>query len=388
MLFNLVNALKGIDPELFTSLRNEITEEKIYGYLKPLADTYAPSQTVPFTRAKVLKKLLENDGLLERPNVHFDGNYKNTGNTVLLLGDNENQKQVWLLAHLDIISYLIEPAIDGRYPLTPLCYHMMHTGSMPGVAIGYNINQKGYEVVCRGQILSDENKKVFFIPDRPTPLRAGERVCFASEMKWDRQTGELRGSIDDIAGVAALLAAARFLSNYHIELMLGLTDEEEGVAGESNQTICRGGARLLRFFDQPELVIATDIHESAPMIEGKGPSGLTPGDGASFAEKASHNRGEITPPHLYELQRRLAEELSSEDIRLIENLDGYLSRTEGVNAMLRTPNVVLMGFLGKNRHFQVEETTANIKDLVDLAKAVVCFALLTQTPVWHEVMHG
>ena len=388
MPLHLVNALKEIDPDLFIRLQQELTEENIYRYLKPLADCYAPSQTVPFTRARVLKKLLEEEGLLGRPNVSYDSNFHNTGNSVLMLGKDETHKQVWVLAHLDIISYLLEPAVDGRYPLTPLCYHMMHPGSLPGVAVGYNLQKQGYEVACHGQIQTDENRKIFFIPDEPAQLHAGQRVCFASEMKWDRQTGELRGSIDDIAGVAALVAAARFLASYDIELVLGLTDEEEGVAGESNQTICRGGARLLRYFENPELVIATDIHKSAPMLEGNGPSGLAPGDGASFAEKASHNRGEITPPHLYELQRRLADELRSEGIRLCENLDGYLSRTEGVNAMLRTPNVVLIGFLGENRHFQAQETTANIKDLVDLAKAVVCFSLLTQTPVWKEIMHG
>ena len=388
MAFHLVEALKGIDPNIFTSLHQEITEEKIYAYLKPLADTYAPSQSVAFTRARVLKRLLAEDGMLGRPNVRFDTNYNNTGNTVLLLGENERQKQIWVLAHLDIISFLIEPAVDGRYPLAPLCYHMMYPGSLPGVAIGYNFDRQGYEVVCSGQILTDDNHKIFFCPDEPTLMHAGQRVCFASEMKWNRETGELRGSIDDVAGVAALLIAARFLANYKIELVLGLTDEEEGVAGDSNQTICRGGARLLRYFDQPELVITTDIHESAPMVEGKGPSGLKPGDGASFAEKASHNRGEITPPHLYELQRRLAQELWSEDIRLCENLDGYLSRTDGINAMLRMPNVIMVGFLGRKRHFQEEETTSNIKDLVDLAKAVVCFALLTQTQTWQAVMHG
>src|SRR5512140_2613262 len=389
MPLHLVNALKELDPNLFACLQHEISEESIYALLKPLADTYAPSQSVPFTRARVLRKLLEADGTLSLPNVCLDTNYKNTGNTVLLLGEEENRKQVWVLAHLDIISYLIEPAVDGRYPLSPLCYHMMLPGvSLPGVALGYNLDRQGYEVVCEGQILTDEMHQIFFIPREPARLRPGQRVCFASQMDWDRQTGELRGSIDDIAGVAALLAAARFLARYKIELLLGLTDEEEGVSGESNQTICRGGARLLRFFEQPELVIATDIHESAPMLEGKGPSGFHPGDGASFAEKASHNRGEITPPHLYELMRCLAEELRPQGIRLTENLDGYLSRTEGVNAMLRTPNVVLMGFLGENRHFQVQETTANIKDLVDLARSVVCFALLTQPPAWQAVMHG
>jgi putative aminopeptidase FrvX len=388
MEFHLRNALMNIDSKLFSRLDQEITEAKIYGYLKPLADTYAPSQSVPFTRAKVLKTLLENDNVLDHPNVKFDRNYMNTGNAVLLLGQKDRQKKVWLLAHLDIISYLIEPPINGRYPLLPLCYHMMHPGSLPGVAVGYNIDKLDYEVICKGKIQTDIDGKIFFSPYDSTQLLAGNRVCFESKMLWNRKTGELSGSIDDVAGVAALVMATKFLADYNVELMLGLTDEEEGVSGDSNQTICRGGARLLRFFDQPELVIATDIHEAEVMIEGNGPTEFKPGDGASFAEKASHNRGEITPPHLYELQRRLANELAFEGIRLRENVNGYISRTEGVNAMLRTPNVALLGFLGKNRHFEQGASTANIKDLVDLAKATVCYTLLTETPVWKEVMQS
>ena len=383
-----IDALTKIDPDLFDRLRQEITEEKIYEYLKPLADTYCPSQTAPFTRARVLKTLLENDGVLECPNLQYDTNYQSTGDAVLLVGKSESRKKIWLFAHLDIISYLIEPAVDGRYPLSPLCYHMMLPGQRPGVVIGYNLDQQIYEVVARGNLVTDADKKVYFVTDDGSQIRAGQRVCFASEMEWNRKTGELRGSLDNIAGVVPLVLAAKFLASYNVELMLGLTDEEEGVAGESNQTICRGGARLPRYFDQPELVIATDIHESDVMNEGKGPTGLKPGDGASFAEKASHNRGEITPPHLYEIMRRLSRDLDTQGIRMRENLDGYLSRTDGVNAMLRTPNVVLIGFLGKNRHFQEDVTSANIKDLVDLARCVVCLALLTETQVWKEIMHG
>lgn len=386
MTINFVDQLKELDPKLFEKLNTEITEEKIYAYLKPLADTYAPSQTVPFTRARVLKELFNQDGVLSHSNLYFESNYKQTGNSVLLAGKNESAKKIWLLAHLDNISYLVQPQVDGKYPLAPLCYHMMLPGKLPGVVVSYDIESKSYRVVSEGYIATDDAGGVFFEPADGKEVRAGQRVCFTSSMSWDRSTGEIRGSIDDIAGAVALVLAVKFLADYDIEVLLGLTDEEEGVAGESNQTICRGGARLLHFFDQPDLVVATDIHESAPMVEGKGPSGIQQGDGASFAEKASHNRGEITPPHLYELLRKLARDIDQEGIRLRENLDGYLSRTEGVNAMLRTPNVVLIGFLGENRHFQKEETTSNIRDLVDLAKSVVCLTLLTQTPIWKEIM--
>ena len=120
------------------------------------------------------------------------------------------------------------------------------------------------------------------------------------------------------------------------------------------------------------------------MYGGKGPDDFRPGNGASFAEKSAHGLGEITPPHLYELKRKLAAELNTVGIRLKENKGGYLSRTEGINAMFRTPNISLIGFLGENRHFQKDVESANIKDLVDLSKVVVCFALLTTTAYWQH----
>lgn len=383
---SLIAALKALDPHLFSRLHSEITAERLYRYLQPLADTLAPSQTVSYTRAPLLEQLLRDEGLLEHANISFERNYQNTGNSVLLLGHNAQCKQVWLLAHLDIISYLIEPPRNGRYPLTPLCYHMMHPGRRAAAAVRYNLETRDFQISARGDIITEADGTPFFEAYDQVALQPGQRVCFYSQMVWDQDSGELRGSLDDLGAVAALILASSFLADYKIELMLGLTDEEEGIAGASNQTICRGGARLLRYFDQPELVIVSDIHEAAPMLEGAGPDDFKPGDGASFAEKASRGRGTVTPPYLYELQRQLATELVTENIYLCENVGGYVSRTEGVNAMLRTPNVAILGFLGQNRHFEKDVTTANINDLVNLAQAVVCYVLLTQTSIWREVM--
>jgi len=384
---NLVIApLRDLDSRLFERLHAEITEETLYRILKPLADTHAPSQTVSFTRARVLEDLLGQDGFLAHPNVRFERNFESTGNAVLLLGQNARAKEVWLLAHLDNISYFIEPGRDGRYPLTPNCYHLMEPGSRAAVAVGYNLQGRHYEIVARGEIIAEENEETpFFVPNGSVSLRPGMRVCFDSELEWHRETGAIRGSLDDAGGAAALILAARFLANYDIEVMLGLTDEEEGQAGMGSQSICRGGARLLRYFDQPQLAIASDIHEAADMYGGTGPDNFRPGGGASFGEKSARGVGEITPPHLYELQHQMAQELDSVGIRLRENVGGYLSRTEGINAMYRTPNISLIGFLGVNRHFQRDVEIANIKDLVNLAKVVVCTALLVKTSLWKEL---
>lgn len=383
---SIFDSLNSIDPDLFLKLDDQVTPERLYSYLKPIADCHAPSQSVPWTRARVIEDLLEGE-LLKRRDIRFIRNYKQTGNTVLLLGKEEVQKDVWLLAHLDMITYLIESESNGSYPLTPICYHLMEPGRRDAVALGFNLERGEYEILTRGQIMSHGgDAPPEFKPDEAMDLRAGARVCFHSEMSWDRETGKIEGSLDDAGGAAALLVAAVFLAEYDIEVMLGLTDEEEGRAGMGSQSFCRGGARLLRHFGQPSLAIVSDIHEAAEMYGGGGPREFQPGGGASFAEKASSGVGEIVPPHLYELQKLMAGELRDFGIGLRENVDGYVSRTEGINAMLRTPNVALLGFLGKNRHFQRDVESANIHDLVDLAKVVVCYALLTKTPFWKTLV--
>ena len=379
----ILDALRQIDPHIFERLHAVINEDSLYRYLKPIADTHAPTQTVRLTRAAVLEDLLRQDGLLEHPNFDFDRDFKQTGNTVIRLGKNPYQKQAWLLGHLDQISYLVEPGSDGRYPLTPICYHLMEPGRRPAVALGYDIASRQYQLASRGEIyVAADDRQPYFLPDGAAALRPGMRVCFDSQLSWNRQSGEVRGSLDDAAAAASLIMAAIFLADYDVEVMVGLTDEEEGRGGSGTQSFCRGGARLLRYFEQPELVIGSDIHEAQEMYGGGGPKQFKPGDGASFSEKSSAGVGEITPPHLYELQRQLALELDSVGIQLRENLGGYVSRTESVNAILRTPNVALLGFLGANRHFQGDVESANIRDLVNLAKAIVCYTLLIKTPIW------
>lgn len=383
MQANILANLNSIAPGLIDDLNEQVTHERLYHFLKPIADCQAPSQSVPWTRARVVEELLNQEGLLKQQGISFTRNYKKTGNAVLLLGKDDVQKEIWLLAHLDMITYLIEPGSNNTYPLTPICYHLMEPGERDAVALGFDIDTGQYEILTRGRMISHGDQlSPEFKPDKAVELHSGARVCFHSEMSWNRETDEIKGSLDDAGGAAALLTAAVFLAQYDVELMLGLTDEEEGRAGMGSQSFCRGGARLLRHFGQPSLAIVSDIHEAAEMYAGGGPQGFQPGDGASFAEKASGGVGEIVPPHLYELQRRMAEELREKGIRLRENADGYVSRTEGINAMLRTPNVALLGFLGKNRHFQRGTESANIRDLVDLAKVVVCCALLTKTRLW------
>lgn len=382
----ILTALESIDERLIDRLHEQITSREMVRYLKSVSETHAPFQSAARTRGRVIQGLLQEDSILDEDRATCDLNFRNTGNTVLRTGQKPLDKSVWLLAHLDTITYLVEPGPPDRTPLTPICYHLMEPGQWPAVALEYDLESGGYRVEAQGRIEAPaDGSAPVFVADRPLELRAGTRICFAAELSWNRDTGAISGNLDDAAGAVALVMAFRFLRQYNVEVLVGLTDEEEGQAGSGHQTFCRGGARLLRWFGQPELAIVSDIHEAVEMYGGKGPTNFAMGGGASFTEKASNGLGEITPPHLYALQRQMASELRSVGIRLNENLGGYVSRTEGINAMMRTPNVALLGFLGANRHFRKGPEQANLNDLVDLAKAVVCYTLLTTTDFWRQV---
>lgn len=44
--------------------------------------------------------------------------------------------------------------------------------------------------------------------------------------------------------------------------------------------------------------------------------------------------------------------------------------------MLRTPNILLLGFPGFNRHFDNGDPGADLSDIVDLTKALIYMSLL------------
>ena len=380
---SVLQALSAVDPNLFDKLHAQITPEEIHRYLKAVSETAAPFQTVADTRGRVIENLLQDDDLLSGAGIRFDRNYRGTGNTVLLAGREPKDKAIWLLAHLDTITYLTQPGRPERVPLQPICYHLMEPGQRPAVALEYDLDLGDYQKAATGVIeVQDPDAPPEFVPDEPQVVMPGTRVCFQTELNWERETGTISGSLDDAGGAVALLMAFKFLAQYGLEIMLGFTDEEEGPAGTGSQSFSRGGARLANLFDPPQLAIVSDIHEAASMYGGRGPSTFGIGDGASFAPYASNGVGSVTPGGLYRLLRALSDELSEMGIRLNENKDGYVSRSEDINALRRTPNVALLGFLGVNRHFQRGPEEANLNDLVDLAKAVVCCCLLTRSEYW------
>lgn len=358
-----------------------ITLDHAHRILSALESVATPSQTARWTRAPAIERLLREDGLLEEPTLNWHNDYQGSGNAALLLGREPTRKWVWLLAHLDQISYLVNPGADGRYPLTPLCYHMQQSGRRPAIALAHDLRQGALVLQARGAI-EVSGDGVVFVVDDGGPLGPGMRVVYDSRLTWDRKTNGLRGYLDDSLACTAMLLAADVLRHYPVEALFGFTDEEEGPPSDANQSFGRGGRRLIDQFPGPELVIASDVHEAETTSHGPGPRDVRAGEGAVFAERSSNGRGAVTPPHLYAIQQHLAAALRPRGTRLRENWGGYVSRGEDINAMAVTPNIALIGVLCANRHYALDQPAANLDDVLDLARTFVAYVLLVHSELW------
>lgn len=372
-------------PELDGRMAEIITPERALRYLSALEAVPCPSQTARWTRIPVVESLLREEGVLDEVGAHWDANVGQSGNAVLLLGARDRAKRVWLLSHLDQISYLLNPVDGGgeRYPLTPICYHMQTEPSRPALALHFDLARQTMVVAARGTI-EVAGSQAAFVPDSPTELRAGTRVVYDSDLAWDEASDELRGHLDDTVAVTASLLAANVLRHYPVEVLVGLTDEEEGPPGDANQSFGRGGRRLASLFPAPRVAIVSDVHEAETMRHGPGPRDVQPGDGAMFAERSSNGRGSVTPPPLYAWQQHLALALKQRGIRLRENWGGYVSRSEDINATAVTPNIALIGILCSNRHYAEARPAAALSDIVELAKVMVAYTLLAHSAAWFE----
>ena len=359
---------------------SHITVERVRHYVASISAVASPSTTASFLRGPILRELLQETKALENGNLHFRLNYEKTGNSIILTGTKNIRKKLWYIAHLDTVSYLVQSKQQSRYPLVPFCHHMIENGKRYAVAYRFIPSNSRYEIVARG-CLESEDSHPFFRPESgDLNLKPGDRIVFATSYQEDRLTGNFTAHIDNAGGVAALLAAAPVLAAAKVEALLAFPDEEEGPPGSGNQMIGRGSTRILNLLPVPELVVVSDVQQtggdSPPNTPDGGGDGAKLGEGAVLTEFSSLTRGAVTPPHLYALAVEFVAALQKFGVNVQISNNSYTSRSDDVSAMLKTPNVLLLGFPGFNRHFDLGEPTANIYDLVNLAKAIVYFAAL------------
>lgn len=350
-----------------------ITGERMARYLKAIADAPAPSTAASAMRAPVLRELLEADKALDSRLV-LDANYANTGNTVILTGADSGARPLWYFAHLDTISYLVGPSNGERQPLIPFCYHLTQDGRRDALCYRFDLQSARYVVAADG-FLESESGHPFFRPHNPSfRVQSGDRIVPVTQSA-PRPDGHWTGHFDNAGGVAALAVAAPVLAGAGFDAMLAFPDEEEGPQGSGNQVIGRGGSRVIDRLSAPDLAIVVDMQQSGDGGRSDGNT-VRLGKGAVLSEFSSLGRGAVTPPHLLGLARHLVRQIERCGVSVQEPQNSYTSRSDDVSVMLKTPNILLLGFPGLDRHFDTGLPKANLEDIVNLSKALVYAALL------------
>jgi hypothetical protein len=357
-----------------------VTAERVRRYMKAIAEIPAPSTAAAALRTPQLRQLLADDGALDLPGLHLHESFAGCASSVILTGSPDRHKPLWYMAHLDTLSYLVQPRAGERYPLVPFGYHLMTGGSRMAWAWRYDLASNRYQVVATGAIESDEARPYFRPEGRASALGPGDRVVFFTPYQEDQVSGTFTGHIDNAGAVAALAVAAPVLARAEIEALLAFPDEEEGPQGAGSQAMGRGGTRIIDALPPPELAIVADLQQAGgdPDADTRGGVENTTrlGQGAVLAEFSSLARGAVTPPHLYTLAHHASRALADLGVKIQESNNAYTSRSDDVSVLLKTPNILLLGFAGFNRHFDRGLPRANLHDLVDLAKALVYFAAL------------
>jgi hypothetical protein len=352
-----------------------VTPDRVRRYLSALVDTPAPSTAAAAMRVPVLNRLLAADSAFDSGRLRMDPDFGGVGSPVIFTGREGTEKPFWAFAHLDTISYLVQPDQGGRTPLVPYCVHLMRDGECAANAYRYDCESNSYRVVAEGKIESSDGWPFFRSMTPEIQLRPGDRIAPFSPFRDVGQSGLFTGLMDNAGGVAALAVAVPVLAEAGVEAMLAFPDEEEGPVGAGNQTMCRGSSRIASLLPPPKLAIVADVQQGGgdPDADTRGgvENSTRLGGGAVLSEFSSLARGAVTPFDLYASARRMADVIAEFGVRVQESNNAYSSRSDDVSVMLKTPNLLLLGYPGFNRHFDRGLPRAHLDDVTHLAKAVI-----------------
>lgn len=375
-----IDGVLAENPSLIDEIKNLITSEALLEVLRSVADTPAPSGAASLSRGAVVQSWFESKHL-EEAGATLQRDAFDSGCDVLASGAGG----VGILAHLDEVSYLLrEPVGLGLSRVAPYCYHLAEEPA-PARVIRYSPDGT-WHVLCDAQISLEDGDHLVSHPV-DVELRPADRIVLASPLAYEESTGRVTGSLDNAAGVAAALVASEAMLRCGIPFVTYLTDEEEGPSGAANQTISRGAARLLRRLEPAPLTVAVDIHGLSGADLRRSQNFRRPW-GASLAEYSSGGKGSVARPDIY---ASLMQSLDTSGIRVRANIGGHVPRSDDVVAMLHSNRVVILGYPGENRHFDRGLPTANLQDLVDLARALVVVGALvapTAAPVGSSAIGG
>lgn len=366
---------------VWARLEETITPKAMFEVFRQLSDNYSPTLTVSRVQGPLVERLArEGNGGSEQ--LRVTDNTRGSGSISVTVG--QEPAPVWLSAHADICSYLTGAWDGKRYALTPFCMHRARPGRRAAAALATPAGAGSLERLAYGEMVTDEEGRVFFETDRDD-LPLWTRVVHHLPATWERESDEINGFIDNQGSGAALILAARVLAHYPVNALLLLNDEEEGPVDKGNQGFSRALTRLLNRTPHeklPQLVVVSDVHTQDKDLEAGRETQL--GQGALFSGAASGARGAVVPPQILASTRELATALRPRGIRLTEN-PGYVSRSDDISAMQYTQNIALIGYPGAYAHFD-RTPLARCGDLVHLAKTLVVVALLAQDGRWREAI--
>lgn len=363
--------------DLWQRLEEMVTPQATFEIFKQLSDNYSPTLTVSRVQGPLVQKLAQR-GAGSRSPLQVAHNARGSGSISLTVGT--EPAPVWLSGHADICSYLTGAWENGRYALTPFCMHRAGAGRRAAVALETPQGRGPLQQVAYGDMVTDEEGRVFFETDAPD-LPLWTRVVHHLPASWDEESDVFHGFIDNQGTCAALILAARVLSHYAVNVVLLLNDEEEGPVDKGNQGFSRALGRLLNRTPHeklPQLVVVSDVHQQESHIAAQ--RGTQFGQGALFSGASSGTRGAVVPPQILAFNRRLAQALALRGIKLTEN-HGYVSRSDDVSALQYTQNIALIGFPGVYAHFD-RTPAARCMDLVHLTRTLIVYALLAQESEW------
>ena len=182
------------------AVERHITRTRVRRYLSALVDTPAPSTFAGPMRVPMLRRLLSEDGAFATP-LQLHGDFRQTGSPVILTGAAEVAKPLWYFAHLDTISYLVQPFDGARYPLVPFCVHLVRDGTRLAQAYRFDLMRNALVRIAEGR-LESENGIPSFRPDTGAPpLRPGDRVTLLSRYREQADTGVFTGAMDNAGGL-------------------------------------------------------------------------------------------------------------------------------------------------------------------------------------------
>ena len=385
---DVLASIPGAVERLHPIVESYITAERVRRYLSSLSDTPAQSTAAGAFRLPVLKALFRDDGAFDIPGFVLHENFENTCSPVIITGRSASARKLWYFAHLDTISYLVQPCVADSYPLVPFCYHLMANGVQQARAYRYSLDSNRYDVVAEGELHSVDGRPSFHLAPGSASIRPGDRVVPYVKYQENLASGEIFAHVDNAGGVAALAVAAQVLAQAGIDAFVGLPDEEEGPPGAGSQVMGRGSSRIVSLLPPPDIAIIADVQQAGGEADADTRDGVENstrlGRGAVLAEFSSLGRGAVTPPHLYALAQRFREAIATAGVSIQESNNAYSSRSDDVSVLLKTPNILLLGFPGFNRHFDLGPPRANLHDVVNLSKALVYYSAIV--PVYHELL--